>query len=34
VEWHEYTGAENEGHWIKEPEGFDEIVKFLRSRGV
>ncbi|BCR86681.1 alpha/beta hydrolase [Aspergillus chevalieri] len=32
VEWHEYTGAENEGHWIKEPEGFDEIVKFLCSR--
>jgi len=34
VGWHEYTEAENEGHWIKEPEGFDDIVKFLRRRGV
>lgn len=34
VEWNEHTGAENEGHWIKEPEGFDEIVRFLQSRGV
>ncbi|EYE98991.1 uncharacterized protein EURHEDRAFT_383180 [Aspergillus ruber CBS 135680] len=34
VEWHEYTGAENEGHWIKEPEGFDKIVRFLRSHGM
>lgn len=34
VEWHEYNGAENEGHWIKEPEGFDQIVEFLESRGV
>ena len=31
VEWHEFTGAENDGHWVKEPEGFDQIVRFLES---
>lgn len=31
VEWHEFTGAENDGHWVKEPEGFDQIVCFLES---
>lgn len=31
VEWHEFAGAENDGHWIKEPEGFDHIVCFLES---
>ncbi|KKK19855.1 hypothetical protein AOCH_000571 [Aspergillus ochraceoroseus] len=30
VEWKEYHGADNEGHWIPEPEGFDDIVRFLR----
>lgn len=25
----EHSGADNEGHWIKEPEGFDFIVTFL-----
>ncbi|OJJ87706.1 alpha/beta hydrolase, partial [Aspergillus glaucus CBS 516.65] len=34
VEWNEHTVAENEGHWIKESEGFDEILRFLQSRGV
>ncbi|RAH50691.1 uncharacterized protein BO95DRAFT_438459 [Aspergillus brunneoviolaceus CBS 621.78] len=29
VEWMEYAGAEGDGHWIKEPEGFDVILKFL-----
>jgi hypothetical protein len=28
----EYTGAENDGHWIKEPEGFNAIVSFLKQR--
>ena len=23
VEWNEFTGAEGDGHWIKEPEGLD-----------
>ncbi|KAL4744483.1 hypothetical protein BDW72DRAFT_188409 [Aspergillus terricola var. indicus] len=32
VEWREYSGAEREGHWIKEPEGFDYIIEFLECR--
>jgi predicted esterase len=31
VDWKEYSGAENEGHWIREPEGFDAIVTFLEA---
>ncbi|KAE8373790.1 Alpha/Beta hydrolase protein [Aspergillus bertholletiae] len=31
VRWHEFSGAEGEGHWVKEPEGFDEILHFLKS---
>lgn len=31
VDWNEYVGAENEGHWIKDPEGFDKIVSFLET---
>ncbi|EFR04115.1 hypothetical protein MGYG_07122 [Nannizzia gypsea CBS 118893] len=27
----EYTGADNDGHWVKEPEGVDDIVRFLMS---
>lgn len=29
VEWNEYTGAEGDGHWIKAPEGFDQMLRFL-----
>jgi lysophospholipase-2 len=29
VEWKEYTGAEQEGHWIKSPEEVDDLLKFL-----
>ncbi|KAJ5193692.1 hypothetical protein N7491_001023 [Penicillium cf. griseofulvum] len=29
VDWQEFTGAEGDGHWVKEPEGFDQILKFL-----
>jgi predicted esterase len=32
VEWHEFTGAEGDGHWIKEPDGFDQILQFLETR--
>lgn len=32
VDWNEYSGAENEGHWIKEPEGFDTLVAFLENQ--
>lgn len=31
MDWNEYVGAENEGHWIKDPEGFDKIVSFLET---
>lgn len=31
IEWREYTGADQEGHWLKEPEEFDDIVRFLES---
>ncbi|PYH80074.1 alpha/beta-hydrolase [Aspergillus uvarum CBS 121591] len=29
VDWIEYAGAEGDGHWIKEPEGLDFMLKFL-----
>ncbi|EAS30324.3 uncharacterized protein CIMG_05803 [Coccidioides immitis RS] len=32
VKFYEYSGAENEGHWIKEPDGFDQIAAFLESK--
>ncbi|KAL2179726.1 Alpha/Beta hydrolase protein [Thermothelomyces heterothallicus CBS 202.75] len=31
VSWTEYSGADQEGHWLKEPEEFDDIVCFLES---
>ncbi|OJD22896.1 hypothetical protein ACJ73_05755 [Blastomyces percursus] len=31
VDWVEYSGAENEGHWIREPEGIDAIVTFMEA---
>jgi len=31
VEWQEFNGAPDEGHWVKEPEQFDGIVKFLTN---
>ncbi|OJJ37448.1 hypothetical protein ASPWEDRAFT_39133 [Aspergillus wentii DTO 134E9] len=31
TEWREYLGADNDGHWIKEPEGIDDLVRFLQS---
>ncbi|KAJ5092502.1 hypothetical protein NUU61_007372 [Penicillium alfredii] len=34
VEWSEFRGAEGDGHWIKEPEGFDQILKFLEKGAV
>jgi len=32
VDWKEYSGAERDGHWVKEPEEFDDIVTFLKKR--
>jgi lysophospholipase-2 len=31
VEWKEYKGAEEEGHWLKEPEQVDDIASFLKQ---
>jgi lysophospholipase II len=31
IGWREYAGADQEGHWLKEPEEFDDIVRFLES---
>ncbi|KAJ5474772.1 hypothetical protein N7475_004338 [Penicillium sp. IBT 31633x] len=31
VTWHEFSGAEGDGHWVKEPEGFDRILQFLET---
>ena len=32
VEWHEFTGAEGDGHWIQEPQGFDQILHFIEKQ--
>ena len=29
VRWKEYSGAEQEGHWLKVPEEMDDIYEFL-----
>ncbi|KAF3939565.1 hypothetical protein ABW19_dt0200654 [Dactylella cylindrospora] len=29
VEWYQYEGAEQEGHWLKEPEEIDDICRFV-----
>lgn len=34
AEWREYRGAEGDGHWIKEPEGFEDIVRFLKKQAA
>lgn len=31
VQWHGFIGAEGDGHWVKEPEGFDQILHFLEE---
>ncbi|KIH91839.1 hypothetical protein SPBR_01933 [Sporothrix brasiliensis 5110] len=31
VEWHDYEGAEQEGHWLKEPEEMDDLARFLEA---
>ena len=33
VEWKEYEGAEQEGHWLKTPEEVDDIAEFLARLG-
>ncbi|MCJ1365611.1 hypothetical protein MMC16_004736 [Acarospora aff. strigata] len=34
VQWKEYAGAEEEGHWLKEPEKLEDIAAFLRAIGT
>ncbi|CAK7220349.1 hypothetical protein SBRCBS47491_004157 [Sporothrix bragantina] len=31
VEWQDYEGAEQEGHWLKEPEEMDDLARFLTT---
>ena len=31
VQWKEYAGAEEEGHWLKEPEQLDDTAAFLQT---
>lgn len=33
VQWKEYAGAEEEGHWFKEPEELDDIAAFFQAIG-
>lgn len=30
VDWREYSGAEQEGHWVKAPEQLDDVAHFLQ----
>jgi predicted esterase len=32
TEWHYFSGAEANGHWIKEPQGFDYMVEFIEKQ--
>lgn len=34
LEWMSYEGADEEGHWLKEPEELEDIIGFLRKIGV
>ncbi|KAJ2982995.1 hypothetical protein NQ176_g1013 [Zarea fungicola] len=34
VEWKEYSGAEEEGHWLQEPNEMDDIHQFMRNLSV
>lgn len=29
IKWDEFNGADNDGHWIKDPDGFDHVLHFL-----
>ena len=33
VQWRDYKGAEQEGHWLKEPEEMDDLARFLEAVG-
>lgn len=34
TEMYEFEGAEVDGHWVKEPEGFDQILEFMEQNSV
>lgn len=34
IEMYEHEGAELDGHWVKEPEGFDQILEFMERHSV
>jgi len=34
TEWREYSGADQEGHWLKMPEEMDDIVDFISRKLV
>jgi predicted esterase len=34
VDWREYEGAEQEGHWLKEREEVEDIVGFLERNSI
>lgn len=31
VQWEDYEGAEQEGHWLEEPEEMDDLARFLEA---
>lgn len=33
VEWNEFSGGGEDGHWIKELEGFDRMLRFVEKQG-
>lgn len=33
VQWKQYAGADEEGHWLKEPEELDDIAAFFQAIG-
>ncbi|KAA8645313.1 uncharacterized protein ATNIH1004_006732 [Aspergillus tanneri] len=34
VEWNEFGGVDKDGHWIKRPEGFDQVLRFLQRQST
>lgn len=34
VRWKECKGAEEEGHWLKEPEQLDNSAEFLKNNSI
>jgi predicted esterase len=32
AEWQYYSHAEADGHWIKEPQGYDQMIEFIEKQ--